>query len=270
LTFECTVIGVVGGSTQWNGDAIRQCPLPVFLRHREFIAGTTEPTVCNRGSLVIQSIGVESSCYTSQLNVLFNASLIGRTVTCVYDNGSVAIEIGSLSISGNKKCKPILTPKQTRFILLILIITDYPPPTGIHLASVNQHQLIFAWNEVDLDSECLAIHYKTFALNCGSCLSNTYRNTTVCTNYRQTALGRICSFSVQTVFCDNATAGNISEPIQVVLKGEYIYLSSTGNSLSFYPFSVPAPPLVESIVHRYLNSTGNTIGFTVQFSTVVR
>ena len=105
LTFECTVIGVIGGSTRWNGDAIRQCPLPVFLRHREFIDGNTEPTVCNRGSLVIQSIGFESSCYTSQLTVLFNASLIGRTVTCSYDNGSVAISIGSLSISGNKKCK---------------------------------------------------------------------------------------------------------------------------------------------------------------------
>ena len=107
LTFECTVVGVVGGSTQWNGDAIRQCSLPVFLRHRGFIAGTTEPVtvVCNNGDLVIQSTRVESNCYTSQLNVLFSASLIGRTVTCAYDNGSVAVEIGLLSISSTKKCK---------------------------------------------------------------------------------------------------------------------------------------------------------------------
>ena len=80
--------------------------------------------------------------------------------------------------------------------------------------------MTFAWNEVDHDSECSAIHYRIFALNCGTCLNNTRRNTTVCTNYRQTALGKICSFSVQTIFCDNATAGNMSEPIQVVLKGK--------------------------------------------------
>lgn len=108
MTFECTVVGVVGGSTQWNGDAIRQCSMPAFLRHRGFITGTTEPIVCNSGDLVIQKIGVENSCYTSQLNVLFNSSLIGRTVTCAYDNGSVAIEIGSLSISSKKICKLIL------------------------------------------------------------------------------------------------------------------------------------------------------------------
>ena len=91
-------------ATQWYGDALRQCSVPVFLCHREFTAGTTEPTVCNSGEIVIRSLRVESNCYTSQLNILFRASLIDETITCAYDNGSVAIEIGSLSISGNKKC----------------------------------------------------------------------------------------------------------------------------------------------------------------------
>ena len=100
------------------------------------------------------------------------------------------------------------------------MFTAYPPPTGIHLLSVTQHQLTFAWNEVDRDSECSAIHYRIFMHNCGTCPNSTRGNTVACSGYRLTTLGKICSFSLQTVFCDSATAGNTSEPIQIVLKGK--------------------------------------------------
>lgn len=86
--------------------------------------------------------------------------------------------------------------------------------------SVNQYQLTFAWSEVDRDSECSAFHYRIFAHNCGTCLNNTQRNMVACTDYRITTFETVCSFSLQTVFCNDATTGNMSEPIQVILKGE--------------------------------------------------
>ena len=105
LIFECTVVGVAGGSTQWRGDAIRQCTVPVFLRHRDFIEGTTQPTVCNSGEIVIRTLRVESNCYTSQMNISFSNALINSTVACAYDNGTRAVVIGSMSIEASKKCE---------------------------------------------------------------------------------------------------------------------------------------------------------------------
>ena len=107
LIFECTVVGIAGGSTQWKGDTIHSCSesVPVFLRHRDFIAGTTQPIVCNGGEIVIRSLRVESDCYTSQMNISFSNALINRTVVCAYDDGTRAVEVGSMSIGATKKCK---------------------------------------------------------------------------------------------------------------------------------------------------------------------
>ena len=81
LIFECTVVGVAGGTTQWKGDAIRSCSVPVILlRHRDFITGTTQPVVCNGGEIIIRSLRVESDCYTSQMNISFGNTLINRMV----------------------------------------------------------------------------------------------------------------------------------------------------------------------------------------------
>ena len=106
LIFECTVVGVAGGTTEWKGDAIHSCSVPViFLRHRDFITGTTQPIVCNGGEIVIRSLRVESDCYTSQMNISFSNTLINRTVVCAYGNGSYAVDVGSVSIGATKKCK---------------------------------------------------------------------------------------------------------------------------------------------------------------------
>jgi hypothetical protein len=105
LIFECTVIGGAGGTTQWKGDAISSCSVPVFLRHRDFIVGVTQPMVCNGGEIVIRSLRIESGCYTSQMNISFSSTLINRTVACAYDNGTLAVEVGSMSIGATKRCK---------------------------------------------------------------------------------------------------------------------------------------------------------------------
>ncbi len=107
LIFECTVIGGAGGATQWKGDALdlHSCSVPVFLHHRDFITGTTQPMVCNGGAIVIRSLRVESNRYTSQMNISFSSTLINRTVDCAYDNGTLAVEVGSISIGTTKRCK---------------------------------------------------------------------------------------------------------------------------------------------------------------------
>ena len=106
LIFECTVVGADGGTTQWTGDAIHSCSVPViFLRHRDFITGTTQSMVCNGGEIIIRSLRVESDCYTSQMDISFSNTLINRTVICAYDNGTHAVDVGSVSVGATKKCK---------------------------------------------------------------------------------------------------------------------------------------------------------------------
>ena len=39
--------------------------------------------VCNDGTIVAQSLGVEDSYYTSQLNVTVTSNMIGKTIMCV-------------------------------------------------------------------------------------------------------------------------------------------------------------------------------------------
>ena len=100
MTFECSVNGIVEGSTVWSGNALRQCtvPVPIFLRHREFRSTLGTSGVCNNGDIVIHSLRADSSCYTSQMNILFSANLNGSTVACAYDNGTATVGVGSMSI----------------------------------------------------------------------------------------------------------------------------------------------------------------------------
>ena len=70
-----------------------------------------------------------------------------------------------------------------------------------------------------MDSLCDTVHYRVVASNCGACSASnvtTLYTTVHCTNL--TLDGSICSFAVQTVVCDDV-AGNVSEPIHVVLRG---------------------------------------------------
>ena len=101
-------------------------------------------------------------------------------------------------------------------IFITMIV--YPPPAGIRLTSVDKYHLVtFSWNPVT--PECSAFHYRTFATNCGICPSTTVHNTVTCVLDDVSSTIKFCSFAVQSVFCGDATTGNISEPIQVVFKG---------------------------------------------------
>ena len=53
-----------------------------------------------------RSISVRDGCFTSQLNVTFNATLQGRSVRCSVDNGTHASQVGgdTLALSTGMLC----------------------------------------------------------------------------------------------------------------------------------------------------------------------
>ena len=97
LSSECCVASEPGvGSTLWKGSALAgQCPHTggeIVLRHRTFMQNRTCGNITGRG------IGVEESCYTSQLRVTVDSSLDNKTVECTYDNGTTTTVIGVSTI----------------------------------------------------------------------------------------------------------------------------------------------------------------------------
>ena len=100
LTFECTVVG--SGTTVWLGSAF-DCVYSsneIGLSHGRFAISIRR--TCNNGAIVRQSLGVENNSYTSQLNVTVSRDLIGKSVTCVHDNGTYVYAIGSSIIPGGE------------------------------------------------------------------------------------------------------------------------------------------------------------------------
>ena len=92
-----------------------------------------------------------------------------------------------------------------------------PSPDRITASFDHPGGITFKWDEVD--SGCDLVHYRFIASNCGTCSATnitTLYTTIFCTNL--TMDGRVCSFAVQTIVC-NDVAGNVSEPIHVVLRG---------------------------------------------------
>ena len=91
VIYECTVCRRF--ATLWEGSAF-ECPSrEITLANTDF--GTPRAMgVCNDGRIVARGLSVDSGCYTSQLNVTFDAGLQDRTVICYADNGTHIKEIG--------------------------------------------------------------------------------------------------------------------------------------------------------------------------------
>ena len=84
LTYECTTIGP--GSTLWKGSAFNcaENGNEVTLSHSLFSRGNT--VQCNNGNIMGRSLSVKNNSYTSQLHVIFNASLLGQSIQCAHFN----------------------------------------------------------------------------------------------------------------------------------------------------------------------------------------
>lgn len=55
---------------------------------------------CNNGKVCAQSLPPhdQEPCYTSQLHVMVSLDMIGKTIECIYDNGTTTEEIGNFTI----------------------------------------------------------------------------------------------------------------------------------------------------------------------------
>ena len=75
MTFECNVVGEVGSSTVWRGNAFN-CNISdneIALLHNRFNKSSgLNMRTCNNGTIVGWSLRNTSDTYTSRLNVTFN------------------------------------------------------------------------------------------------------------------------------------------------------------------------------------------------------
>ena len=92
----------------------------------------------------------------------------------------------------------------------------YPPPDGIHLASINDGTLIFEWNPIS--SACAIIQYSVLS-NCGSCHVDTNMTTASCSALQLSTNPANCTFAIRSVVCGNIF-GNPSDPIVINLRGK--------------------------------------------------
>ena len=104
VMYECTVIGDNRGFTLWMGDFF-QCSngnKVLELQHHQFMnieeGGLPIARICNNGNISGRLIRVENGSYTSQLNVTLTSDVVGRSIECAYDNGTI-YRIGSLNLT---------------------------------------------------------------------------------------------------------------------------------------------------------------------------
>ena len=104
VTHECTVVGDNGGITVWTGDFFH-CPngrREIGLLHSDFTSvqggGSYSTQICNNGNVVGRIVSAENSQYTSQLNVTLTSDIVGKSIVCAYDNGTIH-RIGSCNLT---------------------------------------------------------------------------------------------------------------------------------------------------------------------------
>ena len=96
LSYDCSVIGE--GSTVWTGGGF-DCPGSnnriILKNSAEYI---TTFGACNGGSITGRGVSVAGDHFTSELDINYTPDLKGKNVTCIYDNGSVEVIIGTTPI----------------------------------------------------------------------------------------------------------------------------------------------------------------------------
>ena len=94
------------------------------------------------------------------------------------------------------------------------------------MESANQNHLTFTWN--DIVPECAAVRYTVRSTNCGICPDTTTHNSASCNHFQVSTIGNLCLFAIRSEFCPGHTMyqiiGNMSDHIQVTLKGKQHYL----------------------------------------------
>ena len=96
LTYTCTIDG--GNATIWGGSAFDCAGNAIELTHLSFANGTSGK--CNNGAILVQSVKVDKTFYTSKLNVTVSNGLDDKTVTCSSDLKSNIIGESKIKVAG--------------------------------------------------------------------------------------------------------------------------------------------------------------------------
>ena len=101
MTYECTVVGTLYGTTVWRGSAFNCISGEISLIHSLYTESAHRRArgQCNNGSIIAQSLGINDGCYISQLSVTVGADVIGKTIECVHDSGGITTVVGSRNIT---------------------------------------------------------------------------------------------------------------------------------------------------------------------------
>jgi hypothetical protein len=95
VTYECVASG--GSFTVWAGSAFMCQAGEITLRHVGFLDRVGE---CNGGAIIGRGISTTNTNYTSYLYVVLSSELIGRSISCSLDNGSlIPISSDMLTVS---------------------------------------------------------------------------------------------------------------------------------------------------------------------------
>ena len=103
-TYECTVFGERGGTTVWQGSDVFNCTSrEISLFHSDY--ETIEGAYGKCGEIVGQSVKTvtddvtPSMGYVLQLTVTIRPNIIGKSIECLYDDGTTFKKMGCSMIN---------------------------------------------------------------------------------------------------------------------------------------------------------------------------
>lgn len=181
--------------------------------------------MCNGGVIVGRGVSINGTCYTSQLSVRVNSSIVGQNVSCFYDNLTRETLIGISTIvltSGGKFHRMLAICIIVVYQNFCLLIDELPLPQNISLVGASPSELTFKWDPVT--HNCSALHYNIMmtGASCGSCPMITNSTTVTCLIQQlQQNEVRLCTFRVQGVLCGNIS-GQPNEA-NFSLRGIHVY-----------------------------------------------
>ena len=102
-------MGGLRGATVWTGTALN-CPSDeIVLLHQRFTEPGGITRSCNNRATVAQNLYVKNDLYTSHLNVTVARDIVGKVITCVYDDMSLSSDANRDISQFSKKIPGILS-----------------------------------------------------------------------------------------------------------------------------------------------------------------
>ena len=101
LTYECTVVGELGGMSVWRGSVFNCTSQEISLFHNKYESGAFGQC----GDITGQSLKVNTTdgnnsigYFVSQLSVPAGSNTAGKDIACQYDDGDAVVSVGEMTI----------------------------------------------------------------------------------------------------------------------------------------------------------------------------